>query len=138
VLQGFAGDGLVGVDEAKSGGSRTPGVSEVGKVFTLGNVDGDFTTLGVVFFILSAFVLGALLDTKSLHGGIEKLGETFGVEALVADPNSLCNLWVWEESAMVVCGWTAEGAAALLLLKVGKSWRWDSSVGVDDDEHIMD
>jgi hypothetical protein len=54
----------------------------------LGDVDGDFTTLDVVFFILSAFILGALSDTKSLHGGVEKLGETFGVEAVAAGPNT--------------------------------------------------
>ena len=77
LLEGFAGDGLVGVGEAKSGGSRTLGVGEVGEVFTLGDVDGDFTTLDAMFFIHSAFILRALLDSKSLHGGVEKLGETF-------------------------------------------------------------
>jgi hypothetical protein len=65
-----------------------------------------------MFFILSSFILRALLDTKSLHGGIEKLGETFGVEAVAADTNSFCYLWAWEESTMVVCGWKAEGVAA--------------------------
>jgi hypothetical protein len=112
VSQGFAGDGLVGVGEVKSGGSCTLGVGEVGEVFTLGDVDGDFTTLGGMFFILSAFILRAFLDSKSLLGGIEKLGETFDVEAAAADPNSFCHLWAWEESAMVVYGWEAEGAAA--------------------------
>ena len=62
------------------------------------------------------------MDTKSLHGGIEKLGETFGVEVVAVDPNSFCHLWAWEEPAMVVCEWTAEGEAALLSLKVGKIW----------------
>ena len=93
---------MVGVSEAKSGCGHTPGFGDVGEVFTLGDVDGDFTAFGVVFFILSAFILGVLLDSKSLHGGVEKLGETFGVEAVVADQNSFCHLWVWEESAMVV------------------------------------
>jgi hypothetical protein len=27
-----------------------------------------------------------------LHGGVEKLGETFGVEAVAADPNSFYHL----------------------------------------------
>jgi hypothetical protein len=53
-----------------------------------------------MFFILLAFILGMLLDSKSLYGGIEKLGETFSVEAVAADPNSFSHLW--EESAMVV------------------------------------
>ena len=96
------GNGLVGVGEAKSGGSHTPGVGDVGEVFTPGNVDDDFTAISVMFFILSAFVLEALLDSKSLYGGVEKLGETFGVEVVAAYPNSFCHLWVWEESAMVV------------------------------------
>ena len=125
---------MVGVGEAKSGGSRTLGVGEVGEVFTLGDVDGDFVALDAMFFILLAFILGVLLDSKSLHGGIEKLGETFGVEAVVADPNSFCHLWAWEELAMVVYGWEAKGCSCLLLLKVGKIWQWDSSVGVGDDE----
>jgi hypothetical protein len=111
VSQGFAGDGLVGVGEVKSDGSCTLGIGEVGEVFTLGNVDGDFTTLGGVFFILLAFILRAFLASKSLLGGVEKLGETFDVEATAADPNSY-HLWAWEESTMVVYGWEAEGAAA--------------------------
>jgi len=96
------GNGLVRVGEAKFSGSHTPGVGDIGEVFTLGDVDGDFTTINAVLFILSAFILRVLLDSKSLHGGVEKLGETFGVEAVVADQNSFCHLWVWEESAMVV------------------------------------
>jgi hypothetical protein len=79
---------LVGVGEAKSGGSRTPGFGEVEEVFTLGDVDSDFTAFSAVFFILSAFILRALLDSKFLHGGVEKLGKTFGVEAVAINPNS--------------------------------------------------
>jgi hypothetical protein len=40
-----------------------------------------------MFFILTAFILGTLLYSKSLHGGIQELGESFGVEAVAADPN---------------------------------------------------
>jgi hypothetical protein len=75
VSQGFVSNGLVGVGEVKSGGSRTLGVNKLGEVFTLGDVDGDFTALGAMFFILSSFILRAFLDTKSLHGGVEKLGD---------------------------------------------------------------
>ena len=112
VSQGFVGDSLIGVDEIKSGCSHTLGFSYVGEVFTLPDVDGDFTAFGAMFFILAAFILGALLDTKSLQGGVLKLGKTFGVEAVAADPNSFCHLWAWEESTMVVYGWEAEGTAA--------------------------
>jgi hypothetical protein len=91
---------LVGVSEAKSGGSRTLGFGEVREVFSLGDVDGDFTTFSVVFFILSAFILGELLDSKFLHGGVEKLGKTFGVEAVAINPNSFGHFCGRER-----CGW---------------------------------
>ena len=76
---------MIGVNEAKSGCGHTPGFGDVGEVFTLGDVDGDFTAFGAMFFILTALILGALLDSKSLHGGVEKLEETFGVEVVAAD-----------------------------------------------------
>jgi hypothetical protein len=34
----------------------------VGVGFTLGDIDGDFTALGAMFLILTAFILRALLD----------------------------------------------------------------------------
>ena len=73
---------------AKSGCSRTQGFDDVREVFTLGDVDGDFTAFCAMFFIFTAFLLGALLDSKFLHGGLEKLGKTFGVEAVATNPNS--------------------------------------------------
>jgi hypothetical protein len=82
---------LVGVGEAKSGYSRTPGFGYVREVFTLHDVDGDFTVFGAMFFILTAFILRALLDTKSLHGGVQKLRKTFSVEVVATDPNSFCH-----------------------------------------------
>ena len=42
---------------AKSGCSRTQGFDDVREVFTLHDVDGDFSALGAMFFILLAFVL---------------------------------------------------------------------------------
>jgi hypothetical protein len=55
--QGFVGDGLVGVGEAKSSCNHTPGFGYVREIFTLHDVDGDFTTLGVMLFILTALIL---------------------------------------------------------------------------------
>ena len=60
---------MVGVGEEKSNCGRTLGFGDVGEVFTLGDVDGDFTMFYAMFFILMAFVLRALLDSKFLHGG---------------------------------------------------------------------
>lgn len=88
VSQGFARNILIGVGETKSSGSRAPGFSDVGEVFTLRDVDGDFTSLCAVLFILTAFILGAVLDSKSLHGGMQKLREAFSVQAIAAGPDS--------------------------------------------------
>jgi hypothetical protein len=70
VSQGFAGNNLVGVSETKSGGGHAPSFSYVGEVFTLSHIDGDFTSLGAMLFIFIAFIHRAVLDSKSLHGGI--------------------------------------------------------------------
>ena len=114
---------MVGVGEVKSDGGHTPGVGDVREIFTLGDVDGDFTTLGAMFFILSAFILWALLDTKSLHGGIQKLRKTFGVEVVATYPNSFCHLWVWEESTMVVLQVVSSGCSCFAFAQGGESWR---------------
>ena len=112
---------MVGVGEAKSGGSRTPSVGDVGEVFTLGDVDGDFIAFGAMFFILMAFILEVHLDSKFLHGGVEKLGKTFDVEAVAANPNSFGHFcgrgrirWWFASEKLRVAG-------ALLLLKGGES-----------------
>ena len=55
---------------AKSGCSRTQGFDDVREVFTLRDVDGDFASLCAVLFVLMAFILGAVLDSKSRNGGI--------------------------------------------------------------------
>ena len=90
--------------ETEFGGGHALGFGYVGKVFTLGDVDSDFTALDAVFFILSAFILGVLLDSKFLHGGIEKLGETFGVEAVAVDLNSLCHSYGHGRNRRWWCG----------------------------------
>ena len=118
---GFAGDSLIGVGKTKSGCSRAPGFSYVEEVFTLHEVDDDFTTFGAMFFILMAFILEVHLDSKFLHGGVEKLGKTFDVEAVAANPNSFGHFcgrgrirWWFASEKLRVAG-------ALLLLKGGES-----------------
>jgi hypothetical protein len=147
VSQGFAGDGLIGVGEAKSDGGRTPGFDEVGEVFTLGDVDGNFTAFGAMFFILSAFVLRALLDTKFLHGGVEKLRKTFGVEAVATDPNSFCHFhgcgrdwWQWfageKLRGMVAFALAVKkaGNGILLIYSMIASKATNRSIGVSQPE----
>jgi hypothetical protein len=70
VSQGFAGNSLVGVGETEFGGGHALGFSYVGEVFTLSHIDSDFTSLGAMLFIFTAFIHRAVLDSKSLHGGI--------------------------------------------------------------------
>ena len=66
VPQGFAGHNLVGVDEAKPGCSHILGFSDVGELFTLPNVDGNFTPLSAMLFILTALILGTIFDFEFL------------------------------------------------------------------------
>ena len=66
VPQGFAGHNLVGVDEAKPSCGHTPGFSEVGELFTLPDVDGNLTPLSAMLLILTALILGAIIDSELL------------------------------------------------------------------------
>ena len=66
VPQGFAGHNLVGVDEEIPSYGHILGFSDVGELFTLPNVDGNFTPLSARLFILTALILGTILDSKLL------------------------------------------------------------------------
>ena len=61
---------MVGVDEAKPGCGHILGLSDVGELLTLSNIDGNFTPLSAKFLILTALILGTILDSKLLQGGI--------------------------------------------------------------------
>ena len=56
VPQGFASHNLVGVDKVKPDCGHIPGFSDVRELFTLHNVDGNLTLLGV------ALILGTIFD----------------------------------------------------------------------------
>ena len=66
VPQGFAGHNLVGVDEAKPGCGHIPGFSDVGQLFTLPNVDGNFTPLSAILYILMTLIFGTIFDSDLL------------------------------------------------------------------------
>jgi hypothetical protein len=85
---------LVGVAEAKPGCGHIPGFNDVGKLLTLANVDGDLTSLSAMLHVLTALILGTILDSKLLQGGIQDFGETLGVQAVAANPNSCHPRWV--------------------------------------------
>jgi hypothetical protein len=64
--QGFAGRNLVGVIEAKPGCGHIPGFSDVGKLLTLGNVDSDLASLSAMLHVLTALILGMILNAELL------------------------------------------------------------------------
>jgi hypothetical protein len=92
--QGFAGHNLVGVTEAKPGCGHIPGFSDVRELLTLANVDGDLTSLSAMLHVLTALILGTILDFELLQGGIQNFGETLSVQAVAANPNSYHPRWV--------------------------------------------
>jgi hypothetical protein len=64
--QGFAGHNLVGVAEAKPGCSHILGFSDVRELLTLANVDGDLASLSAMLHVLTAVILGTILDSELL------------------------------------------------------------------------
>jgi hypothetical protein len=92
--QGFASHNLVGVAEAKPGCGHIPGFSDVGKLLTLTNVDGDLASLSVMLHVLTALILGTLPNAELLQGGIQYFGKTLGVQAVAANPDSCHPWWV--------------------------------------------
>ena len=73
--QGFVGHNLVGVDEAKPGCGHIPSLSDVGELLTLPNIDGNFTPLSAMLFILTTLILGAILDFKFCKVAYRILGK---------------------------------------------------------------
>jgi hypothetical protein len=90
--QGFAGRNLVGVTEAKPGCSHIPGFSDVRKLLTLANVDGDLASLRAMLYVLTTLILGTLPNAELLQGGIQDFGKTLGAQAVAANPDS-CHPW---------------------------------------------
>ena len=66
--QSFAGHNLVGVDEAKLGCGHILGLSYVGELLTLPNIDGNFTPLSAMLIILTALILGTIFDSEFFVG----------------------------------------------------------------------
>ena len=94
VPQGFAGHNLVGVDEPNPGCGHILGLSDVGELLTLLNVDGNLTPLSAMLFILTALILGAIIDFELLQGGMQDSGKTLNVQAVGTNPGSY-QLWRW-------------------------------------------
>jgi hypothetical protein len=94
MLQGFAGHNLVGVAEAKLGCGHILGFSDVKKLLTLANVDGDLTSLSAMLHVVTALRLGTILNSELLQGGIQDFGKTLSVQAIAANLDSYHPWWV--------------------------------------------
>ena len=70
MLQGFVGHNLVGVNKAKPSYGHILGFSDAGELLTLPNVDGNFTPLSAMLFILTALIVGTIFDSELLQGGM--------------------------------------------------------------------
>ena len=79
VPQGFAVHNLIGFNEAKPDCGHILGFSDVGELLTLPNVDGNFTPLSAMLFILTALIFGMILDSELLQGGIQDFRKTLSV-----------------------------------------------------------
>jgi hypothetical protein len=86
--QGFAGYNLVGVAEAKPSCGHILGFSDVRKLFTFANIDDDLISLSAMFHVLTALILGTILNYELLQGGIQDFRKTFGVQAVAANLDS--------------------------------------------------
>ena len=79
VPPGFVGHNLVGVYEEKPGCGHILGFTDVGELLTLPNIDGNFTLLSAMLFILMALILRTIFDSELLQGGIQDFGKTLSV-----------------------------------------------------------
>jgi hypothetical protein len=94
--QGFAGHNLVGVTEAKPGCGHIPGFSDVGKLLTLANVDGDLASLRAMLQVLTALILRTLSNTKFLQGGKQDFRKTLSIQTVAANPDPCHPWWVMD------------------------------------------
>ena len=85
---------MVGVDEAKPGCDHISGLSDVRELLTLPNIDGNFTPLSAMLFILTALILRTIFDSKFLQGSIQDFGKTLSVQAVTANLGSCHPWWV--------------------------------------------
>ena len=61
---------MVGIDEVSPRCGHILGLSDVGELLTLPNIDGNFTPLSAMLFILTTLILGVIFDSELLQGGI--------------------------------------------------------------------
>ena len=92
ISQGFVGHNLVGVNEAKPGCTHILGFSDAGELLTFPKVDGNFTPLSAILFILTALILRTIFDSELLQGGIQDFGKTLSAQAVTTNLGS-CHPW---------------------------------------------
>jgi hypothetical protein len=85
ILQGFAGNKLVGVSQAGSCSGNTP-MLHLQELVTGANMHSDFAVLRAFLHILPTYILRTIRNTKSDCGGIEHLGKIFFLGAVGGGP----------------------------------------------------
>jgi hypothetical protein len=85
ILQGFAGNKLVGVGQVRSYSSNTPRL-HLQELVTGANMHYNFTVLRAFFHVLPTHILRMIWNTKSDCGGIEHLGKAFFLGAVGGGP----------------------------------------------------
>jgi hypothetical protein len=85
ILQGFTGNKLVGVGQARSCSDNTPRL-HLQELVTGANMHSDFTVLRAFLHTLPSYILWTIQNTKSDCGGIKHLGKTFFLGAVGGGP----------------------------------------------------
>jgi hypothetical protein len=73
--QGFVSRNLVGVTKAKPSCGHIPGFSDVRKLLTLANVDGDLASLRATLHVLTTLILGMLPNAEFCRVAYSILGK---------------------------------------------------------------
>jgi hypothetical protein len=85
---------LIGVIEAKPSCGHILGFSDVRKLSTLANVDGDLTSLSAKLHVLTTLILGTVINAEFLQGGIQDFRKTLGAQTVTANTGSCHPWWV--------------------------------------------
>jgi hypothetical protein len=85
ILQGFAGNKLVGVGQVRSYSGNTPRL-HLQELVTGTNMHRDLTVLCAFLHVFSTHILRMIQNTKLDSDGIEHLGKTFFLGAVGGGP----------------------------------------------------
>jgi hypothetical protein len=85
IFQGFAGNKLVGIGQARSYSGNTPRL-HLQELVTSVNMHRDFIVLRAFLHVFLTHIHQTIRNTKSDSGGIEHIGKTFFLGAVGGGP----------------------------------------------------